>query len=66
MTESTVMEKMVEVGEWCRLDLFFFSLVIPVYFHRTKHSDPDRKPDSWAVKVTRMLQERVCRAVSEE
>ena len=50
VTESADMEKMVEVDEWCRADLFYFSLVIPVYSHRTKLTDPDRKPDSWAVK----------------
>ena len=50
VTESADMEKMVEVDEWCRADLFYFSLVIPVYSHRTKLTDPDKKPDSWAVK----------------
>ena len=40
----------MEVDEWCGADLFFFSLVIPVYSRRTRLVDPDKKPDSWAVK----------------
>ena len=50
VAEGIELERIVEVSEWFREDLYFFSLALPVYSHRTKIMDPDRKPDSWAVK----------------
>ena len=43
------MEVVVEVDDWCREDLYYWSLVLPVYSHRSMLQDPDRKPDPWAV-----------------
>ena len=50
LTERSDMEKVVAVNEWCRADLFYFSLVLPTYSRRTRLQDPDRMPDTWAVK----------------
>ena len=49
-TEAGDMEKIVTVDEWCRADLFYFSLVLPAYSSRTRLTDPDKKPDTWALK----------------
>ena len=49
-TEREDMERVVELEEWCKSDLYYFSLVLPAYSSRTNLQDPDRKPDTWAVK----------------
>ena len=50
VTDPRELERVVEVDDWCRSDLLYFSLVLPVYSHRSQIQDPDRKADSWAVK----------------
>ena len=50
VTDPADLDKMVKVGDWCRADLLYFSLVLPVYSHRTLLQDPDRSPDAWAIK----------------
>ena len=50
LAEPESFDTIVKVDEWCRADLFYFSLVLPVYSHRTVIQDPDRRPDSWAIK----------------
>ena len=48
-TEKQDMEEVVKVDDWCREDLYYWSLVLPVYSRRSKLQDPDRKPDPWAI-----------------
>ena len=50
VTERQDMDNVVLVDDWCRADLAYFSVVLPTYARRTKLQDPDRKPDTWAVK----------------
>ena len=50
ITDRNEMENMVTVDDWCRADLMYFALVLPTYSSRAKLQDPDRKPDTWAVK----------------
>ena len=50
VTEPEMLDTTVEVSDWCRADLKYFSLVLPVYSSRTRLQDPDRKPDTWAVQ----------------
>ena len=50
VTEKEDMEKVVTVSDWCRADLWYFSLVLPAYGRRTVLQDPDRRPDTWAIK----------------
>ena len=50
VTDPKELETVVKIDDWCKADLFYFSLVLPVYSNRTKLQDPDRKPDSWAIK----------------
>ena len=50
VTESSEMERVLLLDDWCRADLYYFSLILPVYSRRTKLTDPDRRPDTWAVK----------------
>lgn len=38
------MDELVEVDEWLEKDLYYFSLVLPVYGRRTELQDPDRRP----------------------
>ena len=38
------MDEIVEVDEWLEKDLYYFSLVLPVYGRRTELQDPDRRP----------------------
>ena len=35
VTDPRDMDRMVVVDDWCRADMFYFSLVIPVYSRRT-------------------------------
>ena len=49
-TEKQDMEEVVEVEDWLRADLEYFAVVLPVYSHRTRLQDPDRKPDCWALE----------------
>ena len=45
------MDEMVEVDDWLDKDLYYFSLVLPVYGRRTELQDPDKRPMAGAEKA---------------
>lgn len=49
-TEQGDMENIVVLDNWCREDLYWFVIMLPIYSQRTELKDPDRKPDHWTVK----------------
>ena len=50
VNERENLDEVLEVDDWCRADLHYFSLTLPAYSRRTKLQDPDKRPSPWSIK----------------
>ena len=48
--QTTDLATLVKASEWCKSDMFWWKVVLPVYSRRTALPDPDRKPGPMALR----------------
>ena len=48
--QTTDLAALVKASEWCKSDMFWWKVVLPVHSRRTALPDPDRKPGPMALR----------------